>query len=86
MQHTAKLETSVNLAWEDRKGCDRDCTVEVTYTYDGSDLRIIAARNDSDLGDWEFDELLYEAVSEVADEQYAEWLADFDGFEVGLAA
>ena len=79
---TLTLESTVNVSWEDRKGCDRDCDVEVKYTYDGADdLRILSGScigDDSSIGQWEFDELLHEAVLEVAGDAYDTWLADQD--------
>ena len=76
---TATLKTTVNVCWETPRHHERDCDVEVDYTFDGDDLRIIGTRflgSTDGIGEWELDELVWEAVSEDADQEYAEWLAD----------
>ena len=89
MALTANLSTTVTLSWVNRRGCDRDCEVNVDYTFDGGDdLRIKASEivGDCDLGEWAFDELLWEAVMDRAVEAYPEWLADRDDYVGGVAA
>lgn len=78
MRNLAKLNTTVTLTWENRRGCDRDCTVDVAYTFDGTELRIVETHivGSDDIDDETFDELLHDAVMEVAPEAYAEWQAD----------
>jgi hypothetical protein len=79
---TATLKTTVQIDWQDYRGRDRDAECEVTYTYDGDDLRITDTRfvgfvdggYDIDL----IDELVWNAVSEEADAAYAEWQAERD--------
>jgi hypothetical protein len=75
----AKLNTTVTIHWINHRGCERDCDVEVSYTYDRDDLRIVETRTlgDCPLSDGEFDELVWEAVSENANAEYDEWLADY---------
>jgi hypothetical protein len=79
MATAANLTTRVNLCWTNQRGHERETEVEVEYTYDGDDLRIVAqtllAGTDPET-DW-FDDMVFDAVAEVCDEQYAEWLADF---------
>lgn len=79
----ATLNTSVVIAWENQRGCDRDCLVEVEYTFDGEDIEILKTNivGACDLGDHQFDELVWEAVNEGADDAYSEWLADRDDDE-----
>jgi hypothetical protein len=85
MARTANLFATVSLSWLDRKGNDRDCDIEVDYTFDGETLKItkaIAFDVDPD-NIPDFDEALWDAVMEQADEAYAEdqaeygeWLSD----------
>lgn len=80
MATTANLFTRIDLDWIDPRGCDRECEVEVDYTFDGETLHIVKTNpigSVSGIGEWDFDELVWEAVNEVADEAYAEWLADY---------
>lgn len=63
----------VYICWEDRKGRDWETYVNVTYTYDGSELTITrqnCADDCYDLSDDQFNELVYEAVEAEADERY----------------
>lgn len=63
----------VCICWEDRKGRDWETYVNVTYTYDGSELTIIrqnCADACYDLSDDQFNELVYENVAAEADERY----------------
>lgn len=78
MSAKAKLNTTVTLTWENRRGCDRDCTVDASYTFDGSDLRIVDINivGSDDLDDETFDDLLFDALWEVAPEAYAEYQAE----------
>lgn len=67
----------VLICWEDRKGREWETDVNVTYTYDGSELTIIrqnCADACYDLSDDQFNELVYEAVADEADERYEEEL------------
>lgn len=74
----ANLTTTVEIAWQNQRGCDRDCTVEVEYTFDGEDIAILKTNivGHCDLGDYAFDELVWEAVNLVADDEYEAWLND----------
>lgn len=76
---TAHLSTTVTVYWTDRNH-ERDCEVEVDYTYDGETLTIkkSLALGDTDScdDDW-YDEQIWEGVGEIADEAYAEWLAEY---------
>jgi glycerate-2-kinase len=76
---TATLQTTVQIEWQDYRGRDRECELEVTYTFDGDDLRIVsyAAPVDGYDGDM-IDGLVWDAVTEQADEAFAEWLNDRD--------
>lgn len=63
----------VYICWEDSKGRDWETYVDVTYTYDGSELTITKQRSDDPcygLTDNQFNELVYEAVAAEADERY----------------
>lgn len=79
MPPTAKLFARVNIEWSDWKGRSHDCDVEVDYSYDGDgDIRILGT---TDLGHMNCDEHTYDAlvfdkVSELADQEYAEWRAE----------
>jgi hypothetical protein len=70
----------VNVSWTCRRGYDHDCDVDVTYIYDGvDDLTIVSAYAIGEMrgiGEYEFDELVDEAVFERAADDYADWLAD----------
>lgn len=75
----ANLTTRVNLCWSDLRGHDRETEIEVEYTFDGDDLRLGAQTvlsGTAPEADW-FDDMVHDAVAEVCDEEYAEWLADF---------
>lgn len=85
---TANLFTTVSICWETPAGYERDCDVEVDYTFDGEDLRIIKAKpigTPSGVGEWEFDELVWEAVNQEADQAYAEWEAERGEYLFDLA-
>ncbi len=75
---TAKLYATVTVCYTDRRGHECEHDAEVTYTYDGDTLRIIKAECDAFNGydDDIAGELIWQAVSELADEAYAEWLDD----------
>ena len=85
MAATAKLFTTVSIEWSDFRGRDCGCDVEVDYTFDGEDLRIIKTKfigsvdtgYDGDM----LDELVWEAVNDEADESYGEWLADLGDWQ-----
>lgn len=77
---TAKLSGTVLIAFEDRRGHDCDCEVNVEYTYDGEDdLRILSSEllTPANISDWELDELIHEAAFDHAVDAYPEWLADY---------
>lgn len=78
MAHTATLSGTVLIAFEDRRGRDCDCEVNVDYTFDGDDLRIISSEllGPANISDWELDELIWEAAYDHALDSYPEWLAD----------
>lgn len=66
------------IGWRDR---EHEVTVDVTYTYDGDEVCItnqMVREVPHGISDSMFDELVYEVVSEGADEDYADWLADQD--------
>lgn len=88
LRPAAKLHTTVTLTWENRRGCDRDCTVDVAYLFDGEDLRIVETHivGSDDIDDETFDELLHDAVMEVAPEAFAEWQADRADYLADLRA
>lgn len=78
---TATLTATVTVAWQCQRGFDHDATVDVTYTFDGGDdVRVLSSSvaygDPVGISDWDFDELVWEAVNERADEDYCEWLAD----------
>jgi len=79
MPHTAHLSATINVCWEDARHVERDTDVEVEFTYDGDDLNITkqtAIGSVTGIGEWEFDDLVWDAVCAVADEAYAEHMAD----------
>ena len=80
---TAKLSTTVIVAWEDRRGCDRDVEANVDYTFDGDDLRILSSEllGPCDMGAWELDEAIWEATMDKAIDAYPEWLADYHDYK-----
>lgn len=78
MNLTATLYATVSIDYTDNTGRECQHDAEVTYTYDGDELRIIKAECDAFNG-WDddiADELIWEAIAELADEAYAEWLDD----------
>jgi hypothetical protein len=80
MARTAHLTATVMIEWQDYRGNDRECEVEVGYTYDGDDLNIGKCNylgSVETIGDDELDELIYEAVADLADDAYAEWQAEY---------
>jgi hypothetical protein len=87
---TATINTTLDIGWQTPRGVETDAVADVCYTFDGgNNLQIIEWRvtNDSGIGPHALLELIYEAVEAVADEEYAEWLADQDFDDsVGLAA
>ena len=87
---TATINTTLDIGWQTPRGYETDAVADVCYTFDGgNNLQIIEWRvtNDSGIGPHALLELIYEAVEAVADEEYAEWLADQDFDDsVGLAA
>lgn len=67
----------VLILWEDSKGRDWDAYVSVKYTYDGSELTIVEQRSDDPcygLSENQFNELVYEAIADEADERYEDEL------------
>ena len=79
MAKTAKLFTTVTIYWIDRRGALRDVDVEVDYTFDGEILSITGSRTlgvDADDSP-DFDELVWQATNERADDAYAEWQAEY---------
>lgn len=77
---TATLNTTATVLWTDQRGCDRDVEVNVRYSFDGDDdLRILSSEllGPCDMGDWEFDEALWEVVMDKAVDAYPEWLAEY---------
>lgn len=79
---TATLHASIELDWTDSRGHDRLCDAEVSYTFDGDDLRITnvqcAAYNgyDDDL----IDELVWERIADIAPDAFNDWQADRDDY------
>lgn len=84
MTLTAKLSGTVTINWTTQRGVERDCDVEVEYTFDGKDdLRIISARplwDVNGIGDRDFDELVDAAVFDLAHDAYGEWEADYGDY------
>lgn len=80
MAKTAKLFATVTIYWINRRGAECDCNVEVDYTFDGAnDLNVIkacAVYVDADTIP-DFDDLVWQAVSEYADEAYGEWASEY---------
>lgn len=80
MRPTATLSATVLIAFEDRRGNDCDCEVNVTYKYDGAgELQIMSSEplSPCNISDWELDELIYEAALDHAIDAYPEWLAEY---------
>lgn len=80
MNPTANLSTSTTVYWSDERGRERECEIEIDYTFDGESIKL-GKRNylgicDS-MDDDDLDNQLWEAVEEVCEEAYAEWLADY---------
>ena len=78
---TGKFSTTVIIAFTDTRGRDCDCEVNVDYSFDGDDdLRILHADclTECDIGDYELDELIWEATMDKAIDAYPEWLAEYD--------
>lgn len=76
---TPQLFATVMLEWQDERGRYHEAEVEVDYTYNGEDLNIISTRpltSTDSIGDDDFDDQVWEAVTDLADEAYAEWEAD----------
>lgn len=75
----APLTARVIITWVNARGCDRDCEVEVDYTFNGNDLTIISDRalTESELPS-DYDELVYDAVWDVADDEFTPlaWAAE----------
>lgn len=72
------LNAEVLIRWDGRNW-DCEAYVDVEYTYDGSELTIKSQYTQDPclgLSDNQFNELVYEAVSDIADERYAEALED----------
>lgn len=70
------FNVEVLICWEHR-GNDHEAYVTVEYTYDGSELTIKSQRSDDPcygLTDNQYNELVYEAISEQADDRYADEL------------
>lgn len=79
MPLTAKLTATVQI--ELSTGYEYEA--DVIYTYDGDDdLRIVSATCGAYNGydDAEVDEAIYEALTDICGEAYAEWLADRDDY------
>jgi hypothetical protein len=77
---TAKFSATVLIAFEDRRGNDCDCEVNVDYTFDGEDdLRILSSEllGPANISEWELDELIWEAAFDHALEAYPEWQAEY---------
>jgi hypothetical protein len=77
----AKLSAEVTVAWECPRGHDHDATVDVVYTFDGDrNVNILEQRvawgEPEGIGDWEFDQLVFDAISDRAWDDYSEWYAD----------
>lgn len=74
------LSVTVYLDYE-RGNRDYEASVEVDFTTDGEEIRITKWKtwdaNATHVDTAWFDELVYEATCNVADDVYAEWLADY---------
>ena len=80
------LFATVHVMWEDHKHVERECDVEVEFTYSGSnDLEMLSAQivgeHDEPYGISErmFDALVDDATLEIAPEVYQDWLSDQEG-------
>ncbi len=85
----AHLSSFVNIDWTDHAGREHECQCEVEYTFDGGDeLTIKTVHVVYGIGSdsYDFDELVYDAVSEVAPEAYAEWQCEYDDEMIARAA
>lgn len=84
MAHSPTLSTTVFITYEARNR-DFEVEVEVEFTSDGEDIVVTKwtalGGNEWDINtDW-FDERVYDAACDVADEIYAEWLAERGEYE-----
>lgn len=80
---TATFSATVLIAFEDRRGHECDCEVNVEYTFDGKDdLRILSSEllGPANISDWELDELIWEAAFDHAFDAYPEWLAEREDY------
>lgn len=83
MAKTANLFTRVIIDWVSPGGYEREVEVEVDYTFDGDELRItktVLLGMAIGIGEWELEEAVWEAVSDQADEAYAEWVQDYGDY------
>lgn len=80
MTHTPILSGTVLIHFEDRRGNACDCEVNVNYTFDGNDLRIVSSEllGPADIGSWELNKLIWEAAFDHALDNYPECVADVD--------
>lgn len=86
---TAKLSTSATLEWQDERCRQHECEVEIDYTFDGEDVKITGLNwlgNSDSLDDYTADEMIHDAVMDVAPEAYAEWLAEYGEYLADLAS
>lgn len=76
MPHTSKSSATVLIYFVDRRGRECDCEVNVDYTFDGDNLRLISSEllGPADIGSWELNQLIWDAAFEHA-------LDNYDGFE-----
>lgn len=75
---TGGFSAEVLVLYEDRRGHDCDVYVDVDYTFDGADLRILSSRvqGNPNISDYELDELIYQATFDHALDVYPEWLVE----------
>ena len=75
------FHTTVTIEYTDNLGREREHEVEVTYTFDGGrdDVPTIIEQRGDCFNGWDddiADELVWDALCDTCDRDYAEWLAD----------
>ena len=76
---TAHLFANVSLSFTDSCGHECEFDAEVDYTFDGETLNITAIKSNA-LNGYDDDiaeDLIWEAVNDLCDEAYAEWLEEY---------
>lgn len=79
MALTAHLFANVTVEFTNSYCRDVEYDAEVDYTYDGDDLRITAIKC-AGMNGYDDDivaDLVWDAINDICDEAYAEWLEDY---------